>query len=59
MKLEFFRQILEKNLKYQISLKSVHRETSFSMRTDGQTWKKWSLIAILRNAPEKSSQMEG
>jgi hypothetical protein len=36
--LEFSRQIFQKSLKYQISLKSVQWELSCSMRTDGQTW---------------------
>jgi hypothetical protein len=36
MKLDFYRQILEKLLKYQISWKSVQWEPSCSMWTDNQ-----------------------
>jgi hypothetical protein len=42
MKLEFSRQILEKKLLYQVSLKSVRWEPSGSIRSDGH-------VIIFRN----------
>ena len=45
MKLEFYRQILDKKLKYQVSSKSVQCEPNCTMRTEGQTDMK-SIVAF-------------
>jgi len=47
MKIKFYGQIFEKYTKYQISYKSVHWDSSCSMRTGGQSDMK--LIVVFRN----------
>ena len=54
MEIEFFWADLQKILKYQISWKSVHWETSYSVRTDGQKQRKLIVASgNFANAPNK------